>query len=332
MTGFLRRHPNIVPRKTEQLSSARARAADPYIIMAWFDLLEKELTKAGVATFPEQIFNVDESGFVTDPKSDIVLAEKGARRVNQAIGGSGREQVTVNCAGSAAGLVLPPYVIYKGKNLYHEWMQGGPQGTRYNTSENGWMEGPLFLDWFQNIFLKSTEHLSNKARVLICDGHMSHLTLALINAAKENNVFILRLPAHLTHLLQPLDRAVFRPVKQVWQLLLRDYARTHCGPVSKKAFPGLLNKLFAKSFKSEQLKAGFRACGIFPLSKEAIPAAHLEPTPFVMSAAPSVSTSAAPSPTATSTTASAAASMSATVSASPSHTVTSVSESTARSP
>ena len=47
MTGFLRRHPNTVPHKTEQLSSARARAEDPYVIRAWFDLLKKELTRAG---------------------------------------------------------------------------------------------------------------------------------------------------------------------------------------------------------------------------------------------------------------------------------------------
>lgn len=38
----------------------------------------------------------------------IVLARIGAKRVNQAIGGSGREQVTLNCGGSTAGKVFPP--------------------------------------------------------------------------------------------------------------------------------------------------------------------------------------------------------------------------------
>ena len=112
LDGFLRRHPSIAPRKTEQLSSARARAQDPEVVRAWFNLLDKELTQAGVKGLPEQIFNVDESGFVTDPKSDVVLARKGAKRINQAIGGSGREQITVNCGGSAAGVVLPPYIVY----------------------------------------------------------------------------------------------------------------------------------------------------------------------------------------------------------------------------
>lgn len=62
-------HPFLAPCKTEQLSSARARAQDPEVVRAWFNLLDEELTKAGMKGLPEQIFNVDESSFVTDPKS-----------------------------------------------------------------------------------------------------------------------------------------------------------------------------------------------------------------------------------------------------------------------
>lgn len=76
MAGFLSRHTSIVARKTEQLSSARARAQDPQTIQQWFELLDSELTKAGVKNCPEQIFNVDESGFVTDPKV-LYLQRKG---------------------------------------------------------------------------------------------------------------------------------------------------------------------------------------------------------------------------------------------------------------
>ena len=282
MGAFLKRHPTIVPRKTEQLSSSRARAQDPYIVAEWFHLLETELNKAGVADRPEQIFNVDESGFVTDPKSDVVLAKRGSRRVNQAIGGSGREQVTVNCGGSAAGQVLPPYVIYKGKNLYFEWTQGGPNNASYTTSEKGWMEGAQFQDWFQRVFIKETAHLGHHPRILIFDGHASHLTFALVEEAKRNNVVLLRLPAHLTHLLQPFDKSVFRPVKQYWQQLLREYARTHNGPVSKNAFPKMLKRLYDKQFTAEQVTSGFKTCGIFPLDRSVVPYADLQPTPFMV--------------------------------------------------
>ena len=74
------RHPELSIRKTELLSSARARAQDPQVIQQWFELLDKDLTKAGLKGLPEQIFDVDESGFVTDPKYDIVIARKGTKK------------------------------------------------------------------------------------------------------------------------------------------------------------------------------------------------------------------------------------------------------------
>ena len=32
---------------------------------------------------------------------------------------------------SAAGQVLPPFLIYAGKNLMNTWCRGGPEGARY---------------------------------------------------------------------------------------------------------------------------------------------------------------------------------------------------------
>ena len=233
MANFLQRHPEISRRTTEHLSRGRREAENPEILDHWFALLNDQLLKAGVKDHPQQIYNADETGFVTDPKSDVVLARRGSRRVNQTIGGSGKEQITVNCAGSAAGKVLPPYVIYRGKNLYKDWTTGGPPGTLYNTSANGWMESQHFLEWFKGQFLPQTAEFSTLPRILIFDGHLSHLSVEIVRCALENNSVLMRLPAKLTHLLQPFDRTVFRPVKQKWQRLLKQHARTHRGPVSK---------------------------------------------------------------------------------------------------
>ncbi|XP_065642543.1 uncharacterized protein LOC136074166 [Hydra vulgaris] len=239
---FLQRNPKITPRKTEHLSNPRSHAEYPETIKIWFDLVKKTLKNTGINNLPSQIFSSDESGFITDPKEQIILAKRGASRVSQRIGGSGREQITVNCACSACGHVLPPYIIYKGKNLYMDWVKGGPDGA----------------------------HISNRPRVLILDGHISPITSPLINLAKRNNVILLRIPAYLTNLLQPLDTLVFRPVKSKWQSLLIKYARIHNGPVSKKHFPGPIRNLYQSFFTMEQVKSGFKGTGIFSLNKDAI--------------------------------------------------------------
>ena len=66
---------------------------------------------------PSQIFNCDESGFVTDPKSQTVLTQKGSSQVNQCIGGMDMNR-SVNCCISASGQVLPPHIVYEKKNLF----------------------------------------------------------------------------------------------------------------------------------------------------------------------------------------------------------------------
>ena len=103
-----------------------------------------------------------------------------------------------------------------------------------------------------------------------------------MNQQKKNNVILLRLPSHLTHLLQPLDTSVFQPVKSKWQSLLLKYAKTHYGPVSKKHFPGLLHTLFQSSITIEQVKSGFRRTGIFTFNKDAIDTSSFKQCPQVV--------------------------------------------------
>jgi len=45
------------------------------------------------------------------------------------------------------------------------------------------------------------------------DGHRSHVDAEAVAIAEPNNVVILLLPAHTSHELQPLDKAVFKSLK-----------------------------------------------------------------------------------------------------------------------
>ncbi|KAF2891146.1 hypothetical protein ILUMI_15027 [Ignelater luminosus] len=48
------------------------------------------------------------------------------------------------------------------------------------------------------------------------DGHVTHISVELIKLAQENQVAIIKLPPHTTHVLQPLDVAVFKGLKTKW--------------------------------------------------------------------------------------------------------------------
>lgn len=91
-------------------------------------------------------------------------------------GGSGRDYHTVLGAGSADGVKLAPYILYKGVNLYLRWTVDGPAGAIYGVSKSGWMESDNFSDWFTKMFLPAVDHLlCTGPVVLFVDGHSSHL-------------------------------------------------------------------------------------------------------------------------------------------------------------
>ena len=210
---------------------------------SWFLSLQDFLSKVDLLERPDlssHLWNADETGFCTAVASTKVLAARGSKEVHETAGGSGRDYITVLGAGSADGVRLPPYIIYKGVHLYARWTEGRPAGARYGVSKSGWMEGDNFLDWFRSSFISAVQHLLESGPVvLFVDGHHSHLSLSLVKLEKETGVHLFCLPPHTTHILQPLDVGVYSPFKQTWKRILKAYkTSTMAANVTKDVFPG----------------------------------------------------------------------------------------------
>ena len=270
---FRKRWPTLAERKPQHLSKRRAEAANEDTIMSFFDNLEKVFSDNGLNTDPtcaQRLWNCDETAFAMCASSHKVLCKRGASTVHEVGGGSGREYTTVHACCSANGERLPPFILYKGKHLYQRWMEGGPAGAVFGVTESGWMDASNFLSWFEKLFLPAVAHLCSSGVVaLFMDGHHSHISLGLIQAARKAHVLLFCLPPNCTHVLQPLDVGVFAPVKKSWVRILKEWkTQTRAQNVSKEVFPKLLHQLWEQSVTPAQCKSGFRACGIFPLSRE----------------------------------------------------------------
>ncbi|XP_065891572.1 tigger transposable element-derived protein 2-like [Dysidea avara] len=248
---FLSRHSSLAQRRPQHLSKKRAQANDPIVLDEWFERVRKlfassKLDKFESEAIAERLWNCDETGFCTAVASKQVLAKKGSKAVYEVGGGSGH-------CGSASGRRLPPFTVYKAKHMYDTWKQGGPPGAAYSVSSSGWMEGANFLSWFTKIFLKEVELLlQNGPVILFVDGHHSHINLELINVAREHKVHIMCLPPNLTHILQPMDVGVFRPLKQCYYNILKEY------------------KMQTMAENESHIISGFRAAGLHPLNRSAI--------------------------------------------------------------
>ena len=99
---------------------------------------------------PENIFNVDETGFMCNRGDKQVLCQRGSKRVNSLCSNNEKAMYTVQVCCSASGTYLPLYVVYKGLHLYDNWCKDGPKDCHFDTSPSGWMEEAQFFEWFNN--------------------------------------------------------------------------------------------------------------------------------------------------------------------------------------
>lgn len=281
---FLRRHNGILSlKKPEQLQKCRKEARKPDIIYKFYDDLRQTLSDLDIESEEKGgfIYNADETGFKSDPSRLRAIGEKG-KPLSRVSGGSGRESTTVLACVGADGSFLPPLIVFKGAGIQARWTsQQAYPGTLYTVSKNGWMEEPQFFTWFTKSFIphvniiRQEKSLPNQGAVLLYDGHSSHISVRIIEAAIENKITLIKLPSHLTDMLQPLDKCVFGPVKTCWEKKLISFGKRQMGKgtgsLSKSDFVEMLGEVWSVALKKSNIIAGFKSCGIFPADKTKFP-------------------------------------------------------------
>ena len=269
LRSFEKRHPEISKKRGEILTMARSKNMTPEVVNAFFDKYEKVVTENGLSLSPESIWNCDETGLNTDHRSKKVFVAKGKKDVYIKAANAGKTNYSVLVCGSAAGNLMAPYTVYKGKNLYDNWTKGGPTGAGYGVSSSGWMESANFEAWFQTMFVPAMAK-NKKPILLLFDGHNSHITYPTVKSAQENDIILLCLPPHMSHRLQPLDVGFFRPFKILWRDELKSWARiTKYLSVTKPIFPSLLKGAWEKA-TATSVSGGFKGAGLFPVDRQRI--------------------------------------------------------------
>ena len=81
----------------------------------------------------------------------------------------------------------------------------------------------------ENHLLKYLPERNAKNPVLLLyDGHKSHVNLDIIEWAKQELVLFV-LPAHTSHVLQPLDVGCFGPFERIFNNMSHKFMRENCG-------------------------------------------------------------------------------------------------------
>lgn len=169
-------------------------------------------------------------------------------------------------------------MIYQGDTheLQDTWLEDFDHSREeacFGVSKKGWTNEDLGLSWLTQIFEpKTRSKAGNNKRLLIVDGHSSHMNMKFIEYCDTHNILLGILPPHSTHRLQPLDVAVFSPLaaaysNQIDMLMQSSYGYTR---ITKRIFWSLFREAWKIALTATNIYAGFSATSIWPINADRV--------------------------------------------------------------
>ncbi|CAG4972554.1 unnamed protein product [Parnassius apollo] len=277
--SFRKRH-KLSIKKPQPIEYLRKRMTDPFVIHEYFTLLGSTLEKLNLND-PHRIWNLDETSVCLDPTKTKVVGAVGAP-CTRTTAGSAKENITVLTTVNAVGIKLNPLIVFKGSYVYDQWMADQNEEydfeVAYASSKRGWMETEIFYNYMVKVIIPSLGE--EKPVLLIYDGHSTHVDERVVALAVENNITILKLPAHTSHLLQPLDLAVFKSFKSIWDKKLVEWQRQNVGfKIRKKEFAEMFAQAWSQT-TPKVIQNGFMKGGIYPFDPNVIPKEKYDPAAY----------------------------------------------------
>lgn len=259
---FLNRHPSLKSRFVSGLEKDRVAAEDPAIAKHWFELVKQQITDNAVEM--QDIFNMDEKGIMmgTSEKTKVIISKYEKRQLMAVVNGSHYWNVSQ----------LP-------ENLYLHGLFSKAKCIRYlghiALSDNGWTDNELGVAWLKDCFHPETLRYDDsgkpRTRLLIFDGHASHISPEAIRFCQESNIIPLCLPRHSTHLLQPLDVGVFSPYAHYYKKNLANRCRfaAHYS-VDKVDFLEILQETRDQTLTETTILSAWEKSGLSPLCADQV--------------------------------------------------------------
>lgn len=192
---FLHRHTKLNSVFSQALNKERAATHNEDLINGWFSLYSKVLEDYDLQ--PSDIYNMNEKGFAMRIAGKCRVICSREQRVIMTQDGNRKWVSLIECV-SSDRVVLRAWFIFKGKVHQKAWFNAlknvnddvvGAKKSRIAVSDNEWINNDIGLGWLQKCFEpKTAKRQQGKFRLLIIDGHASHLTSEAIMFCENNHI------------------------------------------------------------------------------------------------------------------------------------------------
>lgn len=280
VTRFLNRHADqLTTKRSTGIDRKRFNADSRVKYAAYFNLLHSKMREYEVDE--RNTYNMDEKGFFVGiaSRSKRVFSKAAwqSKESTETIRDGNREWVTLIACVCACGEALPPALIYQGSSgIQSSWVDDvevGKHQVFFPNSPTGWSNNDLGLAWLEQVFNRHTTAKARRGwRLLILNGHGSHITADFIDFCDANRILLAIFPPHSTHSLQPLDVVLFSPLARHYTTELnRQLQRSQGHPVSaKRGFFTNFWAAWSSTMKPEMIRKSFQATGVWPMDADAV--------------------------------------------------------------
>ncbi|OWF45553.1 Jerky protein homolog-like [Mizuhopecten yessoensis] len=272
LRSFISRWPNWAVKKPRTLSMARTKATSDESVKAYYEELGKVLEKHGLQDKPKNIYYVDEKGISDNHCPSRTVADNDKRPASDTGASDTAYTVTVLGAGNATGTAIPAYFVFPGARMRKDLLDGSTAGVSGTVSKNGCSNSRIFRQYLETHFLKHAQRRdSTEPLLLLYDGYRCHLSVGIIEWAKQQNIILFVLPAHTSHILQPRDTGCVEAFQTKYDDLREKFMKEKSvSMISKHATCELACKAYNHGLLPANLRSSFKNCGVYPFDPATI--------------------------------------------------------------
>jgi DDE superfamily endonuclease len=159
----------------------------------------------------------------------VALAQLLMKQLMNASQDGNRENITLMATIYADGSRIPPALIYQSEAglIQDTWLDDFDENkeiTYFAVTQKGWTNENAGLYWLEHVFDRHTKaKADNYRRLLIPNGHNSHVNMRFINYCDQNRILLVIFPPYSTYRLQSLDVNLFKPLAQYYTQQLNQF-------------------------------------------------------------------------------------------------------------
>ena len=227
---------------------------------------------------PESVVNLDEIGFSRrcrgSPLPCIIPATLDGNKIEYVPQDDLDSTFTLLSAVTLAGESLMPYIVAPVKSLPNEFLTNSLWAEKdcvLDFNASGFANARIVTQWYLKVFsvwLRNHRYQMNKENapvVLICDGFAGHTSQELMEMMARDNVRLVFLPPHSSHITQALDKFVFAVMKRTYNATVTD---EEIADRNGRKINRLLKAFYGSCISPMTIRASWREVGITGLHDE----------------------------------------------------------------